>query len=281
MSNGLKIAALLAAGIAAVAAIWGVLFFVLLPQDEGRAGPNITIEDVVWGTRIHEGNGDHHTFAIWVDLIAPAGFDAQDFDPSTGYMTTTCQSVIDAAEQFLSEGVAKSDINHVDINFEIGGEMGWPVELTVLVDGGVCIDRFQVGGHGQFANFLSGDAFSQHSLEETFFAFYRVWGLTVPEASFVTTNGERVARVTYGYVSSISRDIASLQAIDLCVFAISSWTREMSILGIKVDPAKYPKMELKIASVTRVGPAKTSHQLGSAEVLLRDGRCVLPEEDNG
>ncbi|MEO0379909.1 MAG: hypothetical protein AAF252_06530 [Pseudomonadota bacterium] len=273
----MKIFAFLAAGVVLAAGLWGGLYWMMRTTDDARTGPVIAIDDVEWGTRVYAGNDDHATFGIWVDLIAPVGFAADKFDLDMNYIKRACQAILNQANQFTPDGVDAHDIEHVDVNFDFSGEKGWPVEITAIAEDGTCIDRAQSGGHGRYSALSENERFSQHRADESFFAFFRSWGLKAPAVSFANINGARVAKVDFGYVRRIGRDISSLNSLDLCIFAISDWAKEMRVLGIKIDPYNYPRMEIRIVDERRVGFATTTNSLGQAEVLLRKGRCVLPD----
>ncbi|MEM8577331.1 MAG: hypothetical protein AAGF60_05730 [Pseudomonadota bacterium] len=266
-------------GVGLAALLWGVLLVGFSAADDTRPGPTVTVENTVWGTRIHPGDDAHESFAVWVDLIAPQDFEARTFQPRSEYLVAACQAIVDEAERFVPEGVARSDLQHVDINFDFDGERGWPVEMTVVVENGACIAQMQSGGHDLAFDPEENPAFSAHTGEETFFAYYRAWGLTEPSFNFASRNGARVMEVEYGYVTAIARDLKTIQALDLCVLALSRLGRDMSILGIAVDPAKYPRMTIQIVNRTRAGIVTTTKKYGSAEILIQDARCVVPEAD--
>ena len=148
----------------------------------------------------------------------------------------------------------------------------------MVVEKGTCIDHAIFGGHDLDDVFGDAEGFSKNTSEELFWAAYRVWGLERPNVSFVNSNGSKIVRVDYEYSKAINHDLATLGSMDLCVFVLSRWTKEMNVLGIKIDPANYTKMEISIVNENRIGFFTTRTILGSANLLLQDARCVLPDE---
>ena len=271
MSGRAKIALALAGGACVAAAVWAALFLGLATPETTRPGPQLTLGDHAWDTRVVIPQDDDLS-AVTVHLVAPQTFDVTAFDPSTTFLRDACAALLAQPAGMTDAGVSLDAVGQVDFNIDVAGQMGWIVPITVVVRDGTCVDTFRVEGVT-----TGDDAFSAHNSTEIFLGTFRSWGLGHPEVSFATTNGARSVQVVYPYQSAIQRDIRTFNAEDLCVHVISRWTKEMKFLGVPVDPTKYPQMVVEVVEKAGFSGAGTQRSLGSATLNLEDGRCVLAE----
>lgn len=266
MTKSVKIAAVIVIllAVTGVAAAW----LNVTGGERGRAGPEIAAAGYVWKSTLFDGEDDHNQYAIWVNLEAPDDFDLSTMGMDAAMWIDMCQSVVDVGEDLLPAGVAMDDIEHVDLNFLIGKQKALLHDITVYVVAGQCVDRFS------FALLDDMDTmFSQHSARQNIGALVHAWGLAAGGMTYSNQNGERSIEVEYQIHSNFQRDPQQLNVLALCVLTLASIEKEVEILFVDIDPARYPEMAISLVSRSGVSFANFTRNYGTATIPLKDGQC--------
>lgn len=275
MTEKLKII-LTCAGVFIVVVIAAILF----PYDavfgpRGRAGPDIEVLGHRWASEVFDGDGAtddepaHNTYAIWVNLDAPETFHVTDHTVNHTMLIEMCNAVLAATAELVPEGVTLGDLDHVDVNFRIGGQKAFPYDATVVLENGLCINAFRY----DILSSRLDTKFSQHEPIEEGTAIMQAWGMKQGKLKFSNKNGHRSIEVNYEPLSEFDRDIASINVSALCILTLATMDKEMSVLGIKIDPSKYSEMKVSIAKTSGGGFASFTKKYGSATLSLSDGKC--------
>lgn len=266
MPKSVKIAAIVVIVLAVVGA--GAVWLVGASGERGRAGPEIAFAGHAWKSTLFDGEDDHNQFAIWVHLEAPDDFDLSSMGMEGAIWLDMCQAVVDVGEDLLPAGVAMDDIDHVDLNFLIGSQKALLHDLTVYIEAGQCVD------HVTFTLLEDRETmFSQHSSQQSISALLHAWGVAPGKTTYSTVNGERSIKVEYQMQSNFQRDPRELNLLALCVLTLANINKEVEILFIDIDPARYPEMEISLVSRSGASFANVTRNYGSVTIPLKDGLC--------
>ena len=266
MTKSVKIAAVVVILLAVIGA--GAVWLYTDSGERGRAGPEIAVAGYVWKSTLFDGEDDHNQFAIWVNLEAPDEFDLSAMGMDGAMWFDMCQAVVDVGEDLLPAGVAMDDIDHVDLNFLIGRQKALLHDITIYVEDGQCMDD------ASFALLDDRDTmFSQHSHRHNMNALLHAWGVAAGGMTYSTKNGERSIEVEYQLQSHFQRDPRQLNFLALCVLTLASINKEVEILSIDIDPARYPKMAISLVNRSGVSFANFTRNYGTAAIPLKDGQC--------
>ncbi|MEM7438361.1 MAG: hypothetical protein AAF393_02090 [Pseudomonadota bacterium] len=235
------------------------------------AGPQLVVQGQTYNTTVLPGSDEHNTYAIRVVLNVTDGFDPERLDVSAELFQEICTQVLANFDEFNAYEIARSDLNHLDINIQSGRQMLMMAEISIFPETSSddCPNAFAVDPLHTEEPILS-----THSSDEVAWAFFKAPGVRLVDRKFVTGSQGRRIEVSYEVLSAFRDRERKYPTGALCIAALATQLKKVNLYVTEIDASSYDRISIKLSSTNRYGGIFTSTVVhGTHEFAIEDGKC--------